>query len=97
MLNFNRLFNEISNNLSFAFKLRNIDVIDMDTIDVSNLNRQFLFRPADVGRSKAEVAAEFINKRVPGTNVTPHKCKIQEKDETFYRYLQDGSLIAVLE
>lgn len=63
---------------------RQIHVIDMDVIDVSNLNRQFLFRPSDVGKPKAEVAASFINKRIPLCNVVPCYAKIQDFDSSFY-------------
>ena len=65
--------------------VEDIHVIDLDTIDVTNLNRQFLFRKKDVGRGKAETAAEFISKRVPGCVVTPYNCKIQEMDQNFYK------------
>ncbi|XP_055624776.1 nedd8-activating enzyme E1 catalytic subunit [Toxorhynchites rutilus septentrionalis] len=64
---------------------RDIHVIDMDTIELSNLNRQFLFRRADIGKSKAECAASFVNARIPGCSVKPHFSKIQDFDSGFYR------------
>lgn len=66
-----------------------VDIIDMDTIDVSNLNRQFLFRATDVGKSKAECAAAFVRTRMTSksnqVDITPHYKKVQDMDTDFYR------------
>ncbi|KAK6596326.1 ubiquitin-activating enzyme E1 [Botrytis cinerea] len=42
-----------------------IFVTDMDSIEKSNLNRQFLFRPKDVGKLKSDCAAEAVQAMNP--------------------------------
>ncbi|KNZ54863.1 uncharacterized protein VP01_282g7 [Puccinia sorghi] len=86
---------EILQNLALL-GFADIHVIDMDTIDISNLNRQFLFRlvfnPGSTlfpTAPKAEVAAKFIMQRVPQLTeihayINRHYCKIQDKDDAFY-------------
>jgi molybdopterin/thiamine biosynthesis adenylyltransferase len=39
-----------------------LTVIDDDVVDASNLQRQTIFTPADIGRPKAEIACEWIEK-----------------------------------
>lgn len=79
---------------------RNIHIIDMDTIDISNLNRQFLFRESDIGFPKASIAAERVLERFAwspaSTSFTastptssplcihPHVCRIQSMPSSFY-------------
>jgi ubiquitin-like 1-activating enzyme E1 B len=55
-----------------------ITVIDLDTIDLSNLNRQFLFQHQHIKKSKALVAKESVLKFNPNVDITAHHGSIYE-------------------
>jgi len=46
-----------------------LTLVDSDTVDISNLQRQTIFTPNDVGRPKAEVAAEWVRRFDPAVDV----------------------------
>lgn len=50
----------------------------MDTIEISNLNRQFLFRKRHVGKSKAETAAEAIRSFCPDAEIVTLQNNVKE-------------------
>ena len=61
--------NEILKNLTLL-GFRHVVVIDSDCIEESNLSRTVLFRPQDIGRPKARVAADACN--ALGSDISAH-------------------------
>jgi molybdopterin-synthase adenylyltransferase len=53
-----------------------LTLIDDDHVEASNLQRQTLFTPADIGRAKVEVAAEWAARFDPALTITPHRQRI---------------------
>eukprot|EP00300_Choanocystis_sp_HF-7_P036097 c5119_g1_i1.p1 GENE.c5119_g1_i1~~c5119_g1_i1.p1 ORF type:complete len:1014 (-),score=269.80 c5119_g1_i1:69-3110(-) len=54
---------------------------DMDGIEKSNLNRQFLFRPWHLGRPKSLTAAEMSKAMNPNFNVVAHELRVGKETE----------------
>jgi len=59
-------------------------ITDMDLIEKSNLNRQFLFRPHDVQQMKSSVAARAVKDMNPNINVIAHQNRVGPETEKIY-------------
>lgn len=59
---------------------RHVEVVDLDVIELSNLNRQFLFRRHHIGQSKARVAAEAVTLMASDfeLDIRPHWADIKD-------------------
>ncbi|XP_059608519.1 ubiquitin-like modifier-activating enzyme 1 [Phlebotomus argentipes] len=57
---------------------------DMDLIEKSNLNRQFLFRPHDVQKPKSVTAAQAVKRMNPLVNVVAHENRVGVETENTY-------------
>lgn len=59
-------------------------ITDMDTIEKSNLNRQFLFRNSDVGKPKSSTAAEAATQMNPAMRIEAHLNRVGKETEAIY-------------
>jgi ubiquitin-like 1-activating enzyme E1 B len=55
-----------------------IHIVDLDTIDLSNLNRQFLFRQEHIKKPKALVAKEVAANFNPNVEIVAHHANIKD-------------------
>jgi adenylyltransferase/sulfurtransferase len=72
-----------------------LGIADFDAVSISNLHRQILYTPGDVGKKKAVVACERLQKQNPGIRVVAHDARVTSENvmELVWQYdvLVDGT------
>ncbi len=63
--------------LALAPRVGTIGIVDDDTVELSNLNRQILHRTEDVGRPKVQSARDAVLRRVPAANVETLRARVE--------------------
>ncbi|KAM8994845.1 ubiquitin-like modifier-activating enzyme 7 isoform 1-T1 [Ara ararauna] len=61
-----------------------LTVTDMDTVALSNLHRQLLYRSADISKPKSVVAAAAVRRMNPDVRVTAHQNQVGPATEMLY-------------
>ena len=72
-----------------------IGLVDDDAVSLSNLQRQILFRTADVGRAKVEAGADALKALNPGVQIDVHHTRLTHANAMAliagYDIIADGS------
>ncbi|MEO7214374.1 HesA/MoeB/ThiF family protein [Mucilaginibacter sp.] len=68
-----------------------LGIADYDTVSVSNLHRQILYDPDDVGKHKALIACERLLRQNPEIELVPHVDKITS--ENVLQVIEDYDII----
>ncbi|WP_123519173.1 HesA/MoeB/ThiF family protein [Frigoribacterium sp. PhB24] len=71
-----------------------LGIVDDDAVDLSNLQRQVLFRPDQVGFPKARAAADWVRAANPDVTVVAHPVRLSERTADLlddYDLVVDGS------
>ena len=61
-----------------------VHITDMDSIEKSNLSRQFLFRPADIGKMKAIAATAKAQEMNPAMKITVYEARVGSDSEGLF-------------
>lgn len=69
-----------------------ISIVDFDTVELSDLNRQILYREGDIGKKKVVVAQRRLSKLNPAVEITPVFARITEENISS---IIDGAQIVV--
>jgi adenylyltransferase/sulfurtransferase len=57
-----------------------VGIVDSDLVEMSNLQRQFIFSEADLGRRKVDAAVEKLGLVNPEIRVTPHPVRLDSSN-----------------
>ncbi|SBT87456.1 NEDD8-activating enzyme E1 catalytic subunit, putative [Plasmodium malariae] len=77
------LGNEVIKNLIYM-NIKNMSIIDYDTIEVSNLHRQLFFTNKDIGEYKVDVISKRINEKYKDIFIHSYKKNIEFFDAPFF-------------
>lgn len=73
--------------------VQNFNLIDHDDVHIDNFNRQYLFTRADLGRSKAEAARDWVLGRAPEARVDVFRARITARSQLIPRLAGIAALV----